>query len=137
MKFITRINRNQLPIFASSIADAIEQDNQIRLIERSQHADLLYQNKVRVEKNYETYRRRQAIVEHPYGVIKRQWDFYYIMTKKTIQHATADVGLIFTAYNLRRIFNLIDKNVVKQYLKTLSLFFCNNKKLFQGFLSLL
>jgi hypothetical protein len=29
-----------------------------------------------------------------YGVIKRQWGFYYIMTKKTIKHASADVGLI-------------------------------------------
>jgi hypothetical protein len=48
-------------------------------------------------KNYEIYRRRQAIVEHPYGVIKRQWGFYYNMTKKTIKHASADVGLIFTA----------------------------------------
>jgi hypothetical protein len=26
------------------------------------------------------------------------------MTKKTIKHASADVGLIFTAYNLRRLF---------------------------------
>ena len=42
-----------------------------RLIERSQHADLIYENKVRIENNYEIYRRRQAIVEHPYGVIKR------------------------------------------------------------------
>jgi hypothetical protein len=65
------------------------------------------------------YRRRQSIVEHPYGVIKRQWNFYYIMTKKTIKHASADVGLIFTAYNLRRIFNLVDQNLLKQYLKIL------------------
>jgi hypothetical protein len=62
-----------------------------RLIERSQHAHLLYQNKIRIENNYEIYRRRLAIVEHPYGVIKRQWDFYYITTKKTIKHASADV----------------------------------------------
>jgi len=94
-----------------------------RLLERSQHADLIHQNKVRIENNYETYRRRQAIVEHPYGTIKRQWDFYYIMTKKTIKHASADVGLIFTAYNLKRIFNLIDQNTLKQYLKVLALFF--------------
>lgn len=94
-----------------------------RLIERSQYADLIYQNKVRIENNYQTYRRRQAIVEHPYGVIKRQWDFYYIMTKKTIKHASADVGLIFSAYNLRRIFNLIDQNLLKQYLKALVLYF--------------
>jgi hypothetical protein len=39
------------------------------------------------------------------------------MTKKTIKHASADVGLIFTAYNLRRIFNLIDPNLLKQYQK--------------------
>jgi hypothetical protein len=94
-----------------------------RLIERSQHADLIYQNKVRIENNYEIYRRRQAIVEHPYGVIKRQWDFYYIMTKKTIKHASADVGLIFIAYNLKRIFNLIDLNMLKMYLKSKALFY--------------
>jgi len=104
-----------------------------RLIERSEYADLIYENKVRIENNYEIYRKRQAIVEHPYGVIKRQWDFYYIMTKKTIQHASADVGLIFTAYNLRRIFNLIDQNELKQYLKVLALLFGIIKALFKAF----
>ena len=104
-----------------------------RLIERSQHADLIYQNKVRIENNYEIYRRRQAIVEHPYGVIKRQWDFYYIMTKKTIKHASADVGLIFTAYNLKRIFNLVDLNMLKMYLKRTALFYWPNSTLFKAF----
>jgi hypothetical protein len=69
------------------------------------------------------YRRRQAIVEHPFGVIKRQWDFYYIMTQKSIKHATSDVGMIFTAYNLGRIFNILDKNQLKAYLKALGLYF--------------
>ena len=87
-----------------------------RLIERSQHADVIYQNKIRIEQNKVLYRKRQAIVEHPYGIIKRQWDFYYIMTKKSIKHASADVGLIFIAFNLRRVFNLIDPNLMKKYL---------------------
>jgi hypothetical protein len=56
-----------------------------RVIERSQHANVIHENKVRIQNNYETYRRRQAIVEHPYGIIKRSRsfgeDFYYIMTK--------------------------------------------------------
>lgn len=103
-----------------------------RLIERSQYADLIYENKVRIENNYEIYRRRQAIVEHPYGVIKRQWDFYYIMTKKTIKHASADVGLIFSAYNLRRIFNLIDQKLLKQYLKLLAWFIPTLKAFFKA-----
>ena len=107
-----------------------------RLIERSQYADLIYQNKVRIENNYEIYRRRQAIVEHPYGVIKRQWDFYYIMTKKTIKHASEDVGLIFTAYNLRRIFNLIDHNLLKQYLRILALYFGTVRAIFSPFYGL-
>ena len=77
---------------------------------------------VRIENNYEIYRRRQAIVEHLCGVVKRQWDFYYIMTKKTIKHASADVGLIFSAYNLRRIFNIIDHNLLKKYLIILAWF---------------
>ncbi|SHM76601.1 hypothetical protein SAMN05443669_10706 [Flavobacterium xanthum] len=51
-----------------------------------------------------------------------QEDFYYIMTKKTIKHASADVGLIFTAYNLRRIFNLVEQNLLKQYLRVLASF---------------
>lgn len=70
-----------------------------------------------------TYRKRQAIVEHPFGIIKRQWDFYYIMTKKSIKHASADVGFIFTAYNLRRIFNILDQNQLKKHLKALYLYF--------------
>jgi transposase len=94
-----------------------------RLIERTEHAELIEANKRRIGLNKELYRKRQAIVEHPYGIIKRQWGFYYIMTKKTIKHAAADVGLIFTAFNLRRIFNIIDHDMLKKYLKVLACFF--------------
>ncbi|NRA11971.1 MAG: IS1182 family transposase, partial [Crocinitomicaceae bacterium] len=95
-------------------------------------------NKIRVDANRDVYRKRQAIVEHPYGVIKRQWGFYYIMTKKGINRASADVGLIFTAYNLRRIFNLIGQNELKEFLKELHLSFskvATHLKLFYSFFS--
>jgi hypothetical protein len=94
-----------------------------RLIERSEHMDLIEANKARLQEKPDLYRKRQAIVEHPFGVIKRQWDFYYIMTKRSIKHASSDVGMIFTAYNLRRIFNILDKNQLKTYLKALGLYF--------------
>ncbi len=94
-----------------------------RLIERTEHADLIDENKKRLAENLKLYRKRQAIVEHPFGIIKRQWDFYYIMTKKSIKHASADVGLIFTSYNLRRIFNIIDQNQLKNYFKELDFYF--------------
>ncbi|MBU4511748.1 IS1182 family transposase [Patescibacteria group bacterium] len=86
-----------------------------RMIERSEHAELIATNKIRHDQNKTLYRRRQAIVEHPYGTIKRQWGFNYIITKKTIKRAEADVGLIFTAYNLRRILNIIGIEVLRKY----------------------
>ena len=41
------------------------------------------------------------------------------MTKQTKQRASADVGYIFTAYNLRRIFNILGHDKLKKYLKGL------------------
>jgi transposase len=87
-----------------------------RMIERSEHADLINDNKQRHDKLKALYRRRQAIVEHPYGIIKRQWGFNYIITKQTMKRASADVGFIFTAYNLRRLLNIIGVEVFKSYL---------------------
>jgi transposase len=91
-----------------------------RLIERSEHAQYIDQNKQNIANNYQTYKRRQAIVEHPYGIIKRQWGFYYIMTKKGKKRASADVGLIFTAFNLRRILNILNHNLLKKFLKEIA-----------------
>ena len=69
------------------------------------------------EVNKALYKRRQAIVEHPYGTIKRQWGFSYIMTKKGTGRAGADVGLMMTAYNLRRIFNILGADRLREYLE--------------------
>ena len=55
----------------------------------------------------EDHMQRHAIVAHPFGTIKRQWGFDHIMTKKTKERASADVGFIFIAYNLKRIMNII------------------------------
>ena len=70
------------------------------------------------------YKRRQTIVEHPYRTIKLQWGFNYILTKKGIARAGSDVGFMFIAYNLRRIGNILTKEVLKEYLKSIaSLYF--------------
>ena len=94
-----------------------------KAIQRSEYQQYINKNKERIEQNPDCYRRRQAIVEHPYGTIKRQWGFNYIITKKHKQRASADVGLMLTAYNLRRIMNIIDKKELKKYLEILVLLF--------------
>jgi transposase len=97
-----------------------------RILERSEYADLIHANKLRLDSNKKLYLRRQAIVEHPYGIIKRQWGYSYIMTKKSMKRASADVGLIFVAYNLRRIVNILGQDKLKAYLKALSFVLCQN-----------
>lgn len=77
-----------------------------RQIQRNQSALNVLRNKENMEQNMEIYKQRQAIVEHPFGTIKRNWGFDYIMTKQGKQRASADVGLILIAYNLRRLLTL-------------------------------
>jgi transposase len=90
-----------------------------RLIERSEFAPYMEQNKQNIEANPQVYKQRQSIVEHPYGTIKRQWGFYYVITKKGIKRASADVGFMFIAYNLRRLMNIIDKTTFTKFLREL------------------
>lgn len=93
-----------------------------RLIERSEYAPFVEQNKLNIEANPTTYKKRQAIIEHTYGIIKRQWGFYFISTKKGITRASAEVGLMFTAFNIRRIINLVGKDGLKKFFQELVFF---------------
>ena len=56
-----------------------------KIIERHEFAQALEINKNNIAKNPEIYAQRQALVEHPFGTMKRQWGFDHIMTKKTIK----------------------------------------------------
>lgn len=94
-----------------------------KIIERHEFAEALEINKQNIAKNPEIYAQRQSIVEHPFGTMKRQWGFDHIMTKKTKERASADVGFIFMAYNLKRIMNIIGiKELINLFTLFLSLF---------------
>lgn len=88
-----------------------------KLVQRSEYQYAVDQNKANIQANPELYKLRQSLVEHPFGTIKRQWGFDHIMTKKTMKHASADVGFIFVAYNLRRLINIIGIKQFREYLK--------------------
>ena len=93
-----------------------------RVIERSEFMPYIEQNKANVEAKQNIYKRRQAIVEHPYGIIKRQWGFYYILTKKGMKRAEADVGLMLVAFNMRRLINIIGFDRLISYLISVFVF---------------
>ena len=92
---------------------------------------------MRIGENKELYRMRQQIVEHPYGTIKRQWGFSYIVTKKSIQRASADVGFIMVAYNLRRLMNILGHAQLKNYLREVISLFSAKKGLLKAILAIM
>lgn len=77
-----------------------------KIVQRSEFTQYIEANAKRIKESGDTYKKRQALVEHPFGTIKRQWGFDHIITKKGMASASADFGLTALAYNLRRIFNI-------------------------------
>ena len=79
-----------------------------RVIERNENIDNTIRNKKAIEQNKELYKRRQQIVEHPFGTMKRQWGYDYTLMKG-LKKVDGEVGLIFIAYlftGLRSILGL-------------------------------
>lgn len=93
-----------------------------RILQRSEHQQYIEANAKRIQDSGDLYKQRQAIVEHPYGTIKRSWGYDYITTKKAIQSASADCGLILTAYNFKRLLNILGhKQLIRLILDTKTL----------------
>lgn len=51
--------------------------------------------------NYDIYKRRQQIVEHPFGTIKRTLDGGYFLLR-TRRKVRSEIALLFLGYNLKR-----------------------------------
>jgi len=86
-----------------------------RLIERSQFQKSVDMNNRRVHMNMIKYKKRQCINEHVFGIIKRQWGFDHTLMKG-LKKVDAETGFIFTAYNFRRIINIIG---IKEFIRKL------------------
>lgn len=52
------------------------------------------------------YKSRGSIVEHPFGTIKRHMGYTYFL-RRGLESVQAEAGLIFLAYDLKRLINII------------------------------
>jgi len=80
-----------------------------RSITRSPYENAKDDNKKRVSENKEIYHLRKAMVEHPFGTIKRQWGYSYTLLKG-FKKVSGEFALIFSAYNLRRATSILGVN---------------------------
>jgi Transposase DDE domain len=77
-----------------------------RIIERTEYQDVIDENKERVRKNKDYYKLRQQIVEHQFGILKRQWGFSFTLMRGK-QNVLSEVYLLMITYNLKRIISVL------------------------------
>lgn len=87
-----------------------------RCIDRYHTDTAVQRNKDHVKQNKALYKRRQAIVEHPFGTIKRQWGFNYTLMK-TLPKVETEFSIIMLCYNLRRTMSILGLDELKTALK--------------------
>ena len=106
------------PFFEKCLSPSDQQQRQGRKIERMEHQDASDQNKARMttKEGKALYKRRQAIVEHPFGTIKRQWDCAYTLVRSK-EKVEGEFSIVFTCYNLRRVMSLIPVSELLDKLK--------------------
>lgn len=87
-----------------------------RAIERSTYHDAIDANNKRADENPGEYKKRQQIIEHPYGTIKRSRGYSYTLLKG-IKKVNTEMAIIFTMYNFRRAITIIGVTAMLEKLK--------------------
>ena len=77
-----------------------------RIIHRSEYQDAVDINNNNIKQNPQYYKRRQAIVEHPFGTIKRHFGFTHTLLKG-LQKVNGEMNLIMFCYNFMRTKNIL------------------------------
>lgn len=87
-----------------------------RHIDRNIYEEAAVANRLRVLNNRVKYKRRQAIVEHPYGTIKRSWGYYYTLLKGK-EKVNGEYSLVFLVYNMRRAMSILGVKGLSERIK--------------------
>jgi transposase len=87
-----------------------------RIIHRSEYQDAVDINDNNIKQNPQYYKRRQAIVEHPFGTIKRHWGYTHTLVKG-LQKVNGEMNLIMFCYNFMRTKNILGFNKMLEAIK--------------------
>ena len=77
-----------------------------RTIFRHKDQDFLDEVDLKLELNIEKYKRRQMIVEHQFGTLKRNWGFDHFLLRGKI-NVTAEMSLTYLVYNMKRAISIL------------------------------
>lgn len=87
-----------------------------RIIHRSEYQDAVDLNNKNIKQNPHYYKRRQAIVEHPFGTLKRHWGYTHTLLKG-LQKVNGEMNLIMFCYNFMRTKNILGFEKMLQHIQ--------------------
>ena len=88
-----------------------------REIDRSQYAEAVEINRINYQTNRDIYKRRQEIIEHIFGTVKRQWGYNHT-NLRGLEKVNGEMALIMTVYNMKRSFKILGIAKLLEKLKT-------------------
>jgi hypothetical protein len=86
-----------------------------RRVQRSVYEELLDDMRLRVERNRDLMEKRKALVEHPFGTIKRSFDQGYFLSRGLLK-VKAEFSLSALVYNMKRAMNVVGVKTMIQAL---------------------
>jgi len=89
-----------------AIRQQCTRNSESRRISRTANEHVLEEMNLRVASNPELMRRRKAIVEHPFGTIKRWMNQSYFLMRG-LENVRTEFSLSAFAYNLKRVLNIM------------------------------
>lgn len=97
------------------VSDGSKKTSRGRMLNRNIYEDAIDRNDLEVAERRNEYKRRQAIVEHPFGTIKRQWGYNHTLMKG-LEKVNGEFSLIMLCYNLRRVITILGLKGLKEAL---------------------
>jgi hypothetical protein len=96
-----------------------------RTVTRSQYSAIYEETDKRFAENLALYKRRQQIVEHPFGTVKHAMGGGYFLLR-TRRKVRSEVALLFLGYNLKRACKVLGFRRLMDRLESLSQRLCAN-----------
>jgi transposase len=90
-----------------------------RAVTRGRYATIYEETDKRTRENMDIYKRRQQIVEHPFGTVKHSMHGYYFLLR-TRRKVRTEVALLFLGYNLKRVYNVLGFSEIMARLDAIS-----------------
>ena len=101
--------------------ECIKSDGKHRTVTRSEYSNLYEEADKRFAENKDLYKRRQEIVEHPFGTIKHTMNggSFLLRTRRKVR---TEIALLFLGYNLKRALNVLGFDGIMARLNAVLLF---------------